>query len=187
VATQVVSELPIHRIDVDAYNNMVELGALEGQSVELLEGLLVDKMSPQSPGHAVVIKRLADRLGDARASLAIQLPLEVRPDSVPEPDLALMLEERLPDRHPRSALLVVEVAVNSHGVDRGAKAELYASAGVPTYWVVDVPGRAIEVRAEPGPDGYGRCEVFREGDAVPSPVVGVGDLDVGTLLAGVGV
>jgi Uma2 family endonuclease len=185
MATQVVTQLPIHRFDVDTYNNMVELGALEGQSVELLEGLLVDKMSPQSPGHAAVIKRLADRLSDAPASLSIQLPLEVRPDSVPEPDLALMTEERMPDRHPRSALLVVEVAVSSHGVDRGAKAELYASAGVPVYWLVDVPGRTVEVRTEPCPDGYRRCEVFREGAVVPSPVTGVGDLDVSALLAGV--
>jgi Uma2 family endonuclease len=105
---------------------------------------------------------------------------------MPEPDLALLAEEPPPGRHPRTALLTVEVAVSSHQVDRGAKAGMYARAGVPAYWPIDVPGRAVEVRTEPGPDGYGRCEVFREGAVVPSPASGVSDLDVAALLAGVG-
>jgi hypothetical protein len=109
--TQVVTQLPIHRLDVNTYNNMVESGALEGQPVELLEGLLVDKTSPQSPSHAAVIRRLTDYFADAHAALCVQLPLEVAPDSVPEPDVALIAGERLLDRHPRTALLAVEVAV----------------------------------------------------------------------------
>jgi Uma2 family endonuclease len=63
---------------------------------------------------------------------------------------------------------------------------MYARAGVPAYWLVDVPGRAVEVRTEPGADGYGRCDVFREGATVPSPVSGADDLDVAGLLKGLG-
>jgi Uma2 family endonuclease len=186
MATQVVTPLPIHRLDVDTYNHMVESGALEGQPVELVEGLIVDMMSPQSPGHAAVIRRLTRWFADAQTTLCVQLPFEVPPDSEPEPDIALLAEEPPSGRHPRTALLVVEVAVSSHEVDRGAKADLYARAGVPAYWLVDVPGRAVEVRTDPGADGYGRCEVFREGATVPSPVTGASDLDVAVLLAGVG-
>ncbi len=182
MATAAAQSLTIHRLDVDAYDHMVASGALEGEPVELLEGLLVEVMSPQSPAHAAVIERLESYLASAQARLRTQLPLAVPPDSEPEPDLALVAEAPSPDRHPRTALLVVEVAVSSHQVDRGLKVELYARAGVSTYWLVDVPGKAVEVRTDPGPEGYRGLEVYGLDGAVPSPAEGVADLDVGALL-----
>jgi Uma2 family endonuclease len=176
--------LPIHRLDVETYNQMVASGALEGEPVELLEGLLVEVMSPQSPAHAAVIEELERHFASAEARLRTQLPLEVLPDSEPEPDLALLAEKPPPGRHPRTALLVVEVAVTLHETDRGVKAKQYATAGIPTYWLVDVPGRAIEVRTDPGPDGYRRLEVFGLDASVPSPDPGVTDLDVAALFEG---
>jgi Uma2 family endonuclease len=177
--------LPIYRLDVDTYNAIVESGALDGQPVELVEGLIVDMMSPHSASHATVVRRLERHFARVHGWAQVQLPLEVVPDSMPEPDLALLVEEPPPGCHPRTALLTVEVAVSSHQFDRGAKAGMYARAGVPAYWLVDVPGRVVEVRTEPGPDVYGRCEIFREGAKVPSPVPGASDLDVTALLAGV--
>ncbi len=161
---------------------MVACGALEGEPVELLEGLLVEVMSPQSPAHAAVIEELERHLASAKARLRTQLPLKVPPDSEPEPDLALVAEKPPPGEHPRTALLVVEVSFSSPQIDRGVKAELYARAGVPTYWLVDVPGKAVEVRTDPGPDGYSSLEVYGLDRAVPSPAEGVADLDVGALL-----
>jgi Uma2 family endonuclease len=176
--------LPIHRLDVETYNQMVASGALEGEPVELLEGLLVEVMSPQSPEHAAVIEELERHFASAEARLRTQLPLEVLPDSEPEPDLALVAEKPPPRRHPRTALLVVEVAVSSHQADRGVKAKQYATAGVPIYWLVDVPGKAVEVRSDPGPEGYRGLEVFGLGASVPSPTPGVADLDVAALFRG---
>jgi Putative restriction endonuclease len=186
MATQAGPSSRLHRFDAATYNEMVASGALEGEPVELLEGWLVDVMSPQSPGHAVVITRLTRHFRTAQAWLQVQLPLEIPPDSEPEPDLALLEDEPLPDRHPRAALLVVEVAVSSHAEDRGVKARLYAKAGVPTYWLVDVPGKAVEVRTAPGSDAYDRCDVYASDSPVPSPAPGVADLDVGALLEGIG-
>ena len=182
MATAAAQSLTIHRLDVDAYDQMVASGALEGEPVELLEGLLVEVMSPQSPYHAAVIEELKRHLASAKARLRTQLPLQVPPDSEPEPDLALVAEKPPPGEHPRTALLVVEVSFSSPQIDRGIKVELYARAGVPTYWLIDVPGRTVEVRTAPGPEGYGRCEVYKAGDRVPSPAEGVADLDVGALL-----
>jgi Uma2 family endonuclease len=173
--------LPIHRLDAKTYGQMVVSGALDGEPVELLEGLLVE-MSPQSPNHAAVVARLTRHLASAQAWLRVQLPLEVSPDSVPEPDLALVAEEPSPERHPDTALLVVEVAVSSQPIDRGVKAALYARAGVPTYWLVDVPAKAVEVRCELSQDGYRRCELYGVGESVPAPVEGVAELDVASLL-----
>jgi hypothetical protein len=47
---------------------------------------------------------------------------------------------------------------------------------------VDVPGRAVEVRTQPGADGYTHCEIYRDGARVPAPLAGLEDLDVATLL-----
>jgi Uma2 family endonuclease len=186
MATAVASSLTIHRLDVDAYDHMVASGALDGEPVELLEGLLVEVMSPHSPAHAAVIEELERHFASANARLRTQLPLAVPPDSEPEPDLALVAEKPPPGQHPRTALLVVEVAVSSPQVDRGVKVKLYARAGVPTYWLVDVPGKAVEVRTDPGPEGYGRCVLYKADDRVPCPVEGVAELDVGALLNDLG-
>jgi hypothetical protein len=98
------------------------------------------------------------------------------------PDLALV-EGRSPGCHPSTSLLVVEVPASSHAVDRGVKSSLYAKAGIPIYWLVDVPGRSVEVRTDPGPDGYRACETYGVGASVPTPIAGVADLDVGSLFA----
>jgi Uma2 family endonuclease len=185
MATQALRPLPIHRLDVETYGRMVASGALEGEPVELLEGLLVE-MSPQGSAHADVIMRLTRHLANAQAWLRVQLPLEIPPDSVPEPDLALVAEESPPGRHPRSALLVVEVAVSLHAVARGVKAHQYARARIPVYWLIDVPGKAIEVRTDPGPEGYRQCKIYGADAQVPSSVQGVADLDIGWLLERVG-
>lgn len=183
MATTIATELPMHRFDVDTYNRMVASGALEGQRVELLEGLIVE-MSPKSPDHVVVLNRLMHHFATAPPLwMQVQDPIEVASDCEPEPDLALALRKPPRGRHLRTALLVVEVAVSSHQTDRGVKAKLYARALVPTYWVVDVPGRAVEVRTQPGADGYGHCEIYRQRSVVPSPLDGVEDLDVAVLLA----
>jgi len=172
----------VHRLDVGTFERMVASGVLEGRPIELLEGLLVE-VSPQGPEHALVIEELTLRFKLARARLRVQLPMETACGSLPEPDLALVERQPPRDRHPRAALLVVEVAVSSQDEDRGSKASIYASAPVPTYWLVDVPAKTIEVRTEPGPNGYGQCDVYGAGTVVPSPAEGVADLDVTALFS----
>jgi Uma2 family endonuclease len=178
-------EDPIHRLDVGTYHRMVASGALEGKRVELLEGLIVE-MSPKSPGHVVVVTGLMRHFAAApRWWTQVQDPIEVAWDCEPEPDIAVASQKPPQGQHLRTVLLVIEVAVNSHPTDRSVRAKLYARAQIPTYWLVDVPGRTIEVRTEPSSDSYAHCEIYREGDVVPSPLDGVDDLDVAALLADV--
>jgi hypothetical protein len=103
----------IHRIDVGTYERMVATGALEGLPIELLEGLLVE-VSPQGAPHAAAIVYLTRHLVTADAPLRVQLPLETEWGAMPEPDLALVEAFHPRHRHPRTALLAVEVAVSSH-------------------------------------------------------------------------
>ena len=88
---------------------------------------VIVKMSPQSPRHARVIRRLCDPLFAAVGPQYVtqaQLPLTLDPDSEPEPDVAIVLrsETEAPDRHPGSAVVVFEVAGDSLRKDRLAKA-----------------------------------------------------------------
>jgi Uma2 family endonuclease len=185
MAVEPATTLPVHRIDVETYNRMVACGALEGQRVELLEGLIVE-MSPLSPAHNTVVTRLMRHFAAAPSWWTqVQSSIEVPPNAEPEPDLAVFAQEPSPRHHPTTALLAIEVAVSSHMIDRNVKAELYAQAGIPTYWVVDVPGRAIEIRTRPDSNGYAHCDIRLQGGIVPSPLAGVEDLDITTLFIGI--
>ena len=142
------------RITVGEYHRMIEAGILgEDEHVQLIAGTLV-AMTPQGSRHAVVIQRLTAALVRAvEGDLAVrpQLPLTLLEDSEPEPDLAVVRATDAPFEgpHPRSALLVVEVAGDSLRLDRESKATLYARAGIPEYWIVNLAESAIEARSEP--------------------------------------
>ena len=142
------------RITVGEYHRMIEAGILrEDEHVQLIAGTLV-AMTPQGSRHAVVIQRLTAALVRAvGGDLAVrpQLPLTLLDDSEPEADLAVVRAADAPFEgpHPRSALLVVEVAGDSLRLDRESKAALYARAGIPEYWIVNLAESAIEARSEP--------------------------------------
>jgi Uma2 family endonuclease len=142
------------RITVREYHRMIEAGILgEDERVELLAGTLV-AMTPQGSRHAVVIQRLTAALvrtvGDELAVRPL-LPLTLLEDSEPEPDLAVVraVDAPLEGPHPRSALLVIEVAGDSLSIDRQSKATLYARAGIPEYWIVNLGASSIEALSEP--------------------------------------
>src|SRR5437773_10804796 len=90
--------------------------------VELLEGVIV-AMAPQNPRHATGVHMVHDAVSRAvgtRALVRQQFPLIAGLLSVPEPDVAVVpgsVSDYL-DRHPTTALLVVEVADSSIVQDR---------------------------------------------------------------------
>jgi Uma2 family endonuclease len=138
------------------YDALVATGLLDGEPVELLRGALV-AMSPQDPAHAYAIRRLdalLQRQMPAGWAVAVQLPLAVSEDSEPEPDLAVVADVDSSRSHPTTAALVVEVARTSTRTDLVVKPALYAAAGVPDYWVVELAARVVHVHRGPGPAGY---------------------------------
>jgi Uma2 family endonuclease len=163
-----------HRFTVDDVFAMLDHGALDrAEHVQLLDGVLVDS-PPQGFPHLRATSRihrlLIDRLGPTRAVLS-QGSLLLPPDSMPEPDVAVLLRpitdySALP--RGTDCLLVVEVAVTSHALDVH-KARLYAAGGVPCYWLVDVPGRRVLVHELPRATGYHRVTTWESGEAVPLP------------------
>ncbi len=176
--------LPLARISRERFERMVEAAIWGPQdSVELLDGMVVT-MSPQGHLHAYVVRRLTTLLSKLvadGAEVGVQLPFVAGDFQLPEPDLVISPGRQARGRHPDRALLIVEVADTSLDTDRTTKARIYAAAGVPEYWVVDVNREWIEVLTEPLDDHYGTARVARRGDrielvALPGASVAVEDV-----------
>jgi Uma2 family endonuclease len=133
------------------YDRMVELGFFHGERVELVHGTIV-RMPPIGPPHANPVDVLTEWLVrgvGARARVRIQQPYLAVDESEPEPDVAVVPRASYANRHPDTALLVIEVAETSLAYDREAKAPLYAASSVEEYWIVDVVARAVEIYRAP--------------------------------------
>jgi Uma2 family endonuclease len=155
---------PIRPLRRAEYDRLVELGVFEDERVELLHGGLVQKC-PQSELHAKAISHLNKLFVVAvgeRAEVRIQAPFAATHDSEPEPDVAIVPLEQPSAEHPTTALLVIEVADTSIRKDR-SKALIYAAAGVPEYWIVNLTNRMIEVHRDLVTGGYASRTLERAG------------------------
>ncbi len=155
---------------LERFEQAVETGVFDQWPVELVRGELVE-MTRRGPSHADVIEALSELLIVAltgRARVRVQLPLIPGEDSYVGPDIAV-LDKRTPrGTHPRLAKLIIEVADSSLRFDRSVKAPLYAGAGVPEYWVIDVQKRAIDVFSGPKRGAYTKHARVTKGSlAVP--------------------
>jgi Uma2 family endonuclease len=152
----------------DEYERMVEAGLFEDERIELLRGALVAR-GQQGTRHAHVLTGLVtvfiERLGP-RVDVRCQLPFAAGGDSVPEPDVAALPAMDYSTFIPECAHLIVEVADSSLRKDRILKAELYAEAGVPEYWLVDLTHDMVEVRTLPADGKYTRTDVMGPADAI---------------------
>ncbi len=139
-------------ISVAEYHQMIDAHVFhEDDRLELLDGVVV-RISPQTSEHAHVIAYLNEllvRALPARFQLRCQLPLTLI-RSEPEPDFAVVDRRAAlrAARHPTTAVLVIEVAVDSLDKDL-IKAATYAEAGVQEYWIIDVAHRRVDVWRDP--------------------------------------
>lgn len=174
------------------YDRLVSLGMFTGERLELLDGLLMVR-EPQDSPHAttvVLVHQALVRAFGVGWTVRSQLPFALDDDSEPEPD-AVVVRGKPRDyvrAHPSRCALLVEVADSSLLFDRRQKAVLYARAGVPDYWIVNLRDRVLEVHRAPrrrsrpqdGPR-YARTELFRPPAtvsplAVPGAEIPVADL-----------
>jgi len=173
---------------VAEYHRMVDAGILtEDDRVELIEGVIV-LMSPQKDPHGHAVEVLTDTLVPqvkGRFRVRPQLPLTVGDRSEPEPDLAIvpLPEPGVMAGNRRAALLVIEVAGDSLRMDRLVKSRVYAHAGNPEYWIVNLEDRCVEVQRGPDPEtgAYRSSARALPGEelrstAVAGVTVAVGDL-----------
>jgi Uma2 family endonuclease len=159
------------KLTVAEYLRMGEVGILhEDEPIELIEGQLI-VMSPISGPHAATNNILNELfiLGvDRRSVVSPRNPVQLDRHNDPQPDLAL-LKPRDDDYfahrpRPDDVLLIVEIADASLRYDREVKLPLYARHGVPEVWIVDLPGRLVEVHREPGGDRYASVSRIERGE-----------------------
>ncbi len=161
------------------YRQLAIAGILaEGEKVELIEGMVVRKMT-RSPAHDVTLHLILSKLQSAISApwiIRCQTAI-ITEDSEPEPDLAIVAgpQERYWDRHPlaENVAMVIEVAHSSLAFDR-RKSSLYARGGVPVYWIVNVADRQLEVFREPdtAKGAYLRQEILTEEKLVEFSIAG---------------
>jgi Uma2 family endonuclease len=185
----------LYRLSVEQYRRIAEQGIIrEGAPVELLEGLLVNKKA-KTPPHNCATGMLHEELFwlvPRDEYYVAQYNPVTAADSEPEPDLQIVRGgprdylRRFPG--PSDVPLVVEASDASLDEDRGRKKRIYARAGIPAYWIVNLVTRLLEVHDDPtgpadAPDYRNRRELGPD-DEVPVVLDGreVGRIAVGDIL-----
>jgi Putative restriction endonuclease len=157
-----------YRLTVRQYLAVLSAEILpERVHVELLGGSLVEKMTKYPP-HNFVVGRLDRMLGRILPEpwfVSEEKPVKVGRFWYPEPDIAViqgpddLFEKETPNA--TDVGMLIEAAESSYALDRGKKWRRYASSRVPSYWIVNIPQRRIEVYSDPS--GKGRSAAYRQG------------------------
>ena len=145
-----------YRLSVDQYEAMVRADIVSDDRLELIEGLLVRKMT-KKPDHSAssegtwrAIHATLPEGWHVRIEKPVRIPAR---DSMPEPDVSVARgsfhDYVTIDPGPDDVALVVEVARSSVAADR-ALARTYGGGGIPVYWIVNVVDRQLEIYRESG-------------------------------------
>lgn len=165
-------EIRTRRFTRAEYERLIDLGVFQpGEAIELIGGELM-VAEPQGAPHYTAIRKTAKALEAAFGpgwDVRTEGPIGLDDDSEPEPDVAVVpgAPDDYAHAHPSRPVLTVEVAESSLALDRERKGSLYARAGLPDYWVLNLIDRVLEVYREPLADSaapfgwrYSRGEVL---------------------------
>jgi Uma2 family endonuclease len=180
----------LYQMTVDEYERLADAGFLNDRRIELINGWLVRKMTTKPP-HVVAVD--AAREGIARLLppgwwLRDEKPVRIPDFDEPEPDISVVRGSRQDylAHHPGPGEIefLTEVSDTSLPWDRREKLLAYARAQVPTYWILNLVDRQLEVFTSPQSVGYLSCEVLGPGDQAPVVIGGaeVGRITVADLL-----
>jgi Uma2 family endonuclease len=180
-----------HRITVDEYHRMGEVGLLAPDArVELIEGEIID-MAPIGTDHASVVNRLNRLLVMAvgeRGIVQIQGPARLDRYSEPEPDVVVFAPR--PDfyRHVRptlaETLLVIEVSDRTLRHDRDVKVPLYARHGIREVWIVDLQNGELHVHCSPQDGRYVEQATTNDPGITPLSALPGVEVDLSGILEG---
>lgn len=138
------------------------LPEFEGQSFELVQGELIDKMGKKRP-HVNSITYLVAwftnvfGVGFVNWECPIDVAPEDNPTNEPEPDVIVLRQETsnyVGNPRPEDLHLVIEISDTSLPFDLKTKAALYARAGIVEYWIIDVSAKRLIVHRNPQGGSY---------------------------------
>jgi Uma2 family endonuclease len=188
-----LAEPKARRWTVEEYYRLGDEGWFQNERVELIDGEII-KMPPQKDVHAGTVSflhRLMIKVFGDGYAIRSQVPVHLSDYSEPEPDIAVVRgNERdfVHGGHPTTAVLVIEVSDSTLLFDQRTKSSLYAAADVQGYWIINIPGKQVEVYRNPIADSskrfgyrYGEVTVVRPPEnvsplALPSVQIPAADL-----------
>lgn len=167
-----------YRLTVDDFLMLNETGAFSAwRKSELLDGEIFH-VNAQFNWHSHVQTKLTVALANALAAMnshlhvQVEVAIDMRPDSMLEPDLIVTDAPFVDGPVPLTAVaLVAEISVSTLEFDLTRRPSAYARHGVPEYWVVDVRGRRLLRHLQPGPDGYASIDETPFGQAFVSGTI----------------
>lgn len=164
----------IHAFTVHEYQQFLELQPDESMvRYELIKGVIYE-MPPIGAEHNYTVTLLTQLLGEMinkNFFVQVQGPIQLE-DSQPQPDLVVLQRDdrlRFALPTPDVCKLLIEVADTSVKYDREIKAFLYAEAGIPEYWLVNLPDGVIQQYQEPTHAGYNVQRTWRRGEFITTP------------------
>lgn len=144
-----------HRWTIAEYHELYKTGLFQDKKVMLLDGVLYVMVMPNPP-HDTALGLVEDWLRTVFTSgthIRTQKGFDIGTANDPGPDVAVVPGSirDYATRTPTVALMIVEVSDSTLFIDLTTKAELYATANVPEYWVIDVTNRQLHVFRDPVP------------------------------------
>lgn len=181
-----------YRWTCDEYQTLRRARRFNDRRVMLIDGVILTTPLANPP-HNLSVGLIDDWLRMVFTTgyhVRNQMAFDVGTRNDPGPDLAVVVGSRrdFATRQATSAVLVVEVADSSLDLDTTTKAELYATAGMSDYWVIDLENCQLLVFRGPAPlpsglgaTAYRTRQTFGPKDTVaplanPTAMVKVADL-----------
>lgn len=167
----------IARLTLDEYDRMIARAVFErDRRIELIHGELRE-MSPIGDPHRDAVNVLtndwfaAHSTAAFRAKVTVQIQCPIRlpaQASSPIPDMSWLAKGGAGaiSGGADEVFLVIEVADSSLDGDREEKAQLYAEAGIPDYWIVNLVDHCVEVHRDPEGGRYQSLTTYRGGDEI---------------------
>ncbi len=173
MTTTSIKDLPILEWTVKRYHRLAEEGILEeDDKIELLAGQII-RMSPVEIQHAACVKKIRKFFGKALPDdwmIGVQDPVTLDGFSEPEPDISVLKPKAdfyaATKPTAQDVLFLIEVSDTSLEKDRNVKLPLYAQAGIPEVWIVNLIDETIEQYLNPSPDGYQTAQTFTRKDTL---------------------
>ncbi|MBE7383971.1 MAG: Uma2 family endonuclease [Leptolyngbya sp. SIO1E4] len=159
---------------IEDYHRIVDSGVLNARKVELINGDIVE-MAPEGEPHAYSSDEAGEYLmyllGD-RAKVRQAKPISFpQSNSEPEPDIAVVhrlgAEYRQHHPYPENIFWLIEYADSSLKKDLEVKTQVYAAAGIPEYWVINLKTMELIVWRSPTSNGYQSQASLKQGRLCP--------------------
>jgi Uma2 family endonuclease len=154
---------------VREFHELSEQGWFQNSRAMLIHGVIVEE-GPMNPPHRIACELTEEVIRNVFGAgwrVCIEKPLVLSQAIDPKPDLAVVRGSvRGTTEHPTSAELVIEVSDTSFLYDTTEKKALYAAAGIPEYWVLDLNARRLLVFRDPQGSDYLTQLQYGEADRV---------------------